>query len=207
MWATHAVLCHEAIKEGKTILLEGQLGSMKDPDLGIYPMTTSSSHSGRLRLRGRGHPRQGNEGGLSASPRHTPAQWAQVPLSASCSATRPRSCAAAAVTRANTAPPPAVPAEWAGSTAVATRYGVIGAGRHRGGAHLPGRAGLSGRDSRSAPATRSTARSPPISRLLPSLSRQSPSTTTLPGWKCDIRGTTKWEDLPQRPRRTMWTVH
>lgn len=32
----------EANKAGKTILLEGQLGSMKDPDFGIYPMTTSS---------------------------------------------------------------------------------------------------------------------------------------------------------------------
>lgn len=29
--------------EGKTILLEGQLGSMKDTDFGIYPMVTSSS--------------------------------------------------------------------------------------------------------------------------------------------------------------------
>jgi adenylosuccinate synthase len=34
---------HNAIKEGKTILLEGQLGSLKDPDFGIYPMVTSSS--------------------------------------------------------------------------------------------------------------------------------------------------------------------
>lgn len=34
---------HNALKEGKTILLEGQLGSMKDPDHGIYPMVTSSS--------------------------------------------------------------------------------------------------------------------------------------------------------------------
>lgn len=33
----------KAIKEGKTILLEGQLGTMKDPDHGIYPMVTSSS--------------------------------------------------------------------------------------------------------------------------------------------------------------------
>ena len=32
-----------AIREGKTILLEGQLGTMKDPDHGIYPMVTSSS--------------------------------------------------------------------------------------------------------------------------------------------------------------------
>ena len=34
---------YKAIKEGKNILLEGQLGSLKDPDHGIYPMVTSSS--------------------------------------------------------------------------------------------------------------------------------------------------------------------
>ena len=32
-----------ALKEGKNILLEGQLGTLKDPDFGIYPMVTSSS--------------------------------------------------------------------------------------------------------------------------------------------------------------------
>ena len=36
-------ILHNAVKEGKTILLEGQLGSLKDPDHGIYPMVTSSS--------------------------------------------------------------------------------------------------------------------------------------------------------------------
>ncbi len=39
---THKLL-YEAEKSGKTILLEGQLGSLKDPDHGIYPMVTSSS--------------------------------------------------------------------------------------------------------------------------------------------------------------------
>ena len=34
---------YQAVKEGKNILLEGQLGTMKDPDHGIYPMVTSSS--------------------------------------------------------------------------------------------------------------------------------------------------------------------
>lgn len=33
----------QALKDGKNILLEGQLGSLKDPDHGIYPMVTSSS--------------------------------------------------------------------------------------------------------------------------------------------------------------------
>ncbi|WP_461812506.1 adenylosuccinate synthase [Faecalimonas sp.] len=38
-----SLFLHEAIKEGKEILLEGQLGSLKDTDHGIYPMVTSSS--------------------------------------------------------------------------------------------------------------------------------------------------------------------
>ena len=33
----------DAVQAGKEILLEGQLGSLKDPDHGIYPMVTSSS--------------------------------------------------------------------------------------------------------------------------------------------------------------------
>ena len=33
----------KALKEGKTVLLEGQLGTLKDTDHGIYPMVTSSS--------------------------------------------------------------------------------------------------------------------------------------------------------------------
>ena len=109
---------HQALKEGKTILLEGQLGSMKDPDLGIFPMTTSSHtlagfgcvgaavpphrrggrdlrHQGLLLLRGLPHralrQRAAGRGGAT-------------------------SCAAGAATRASSAPPPAVPAGWAGST-------------------------------------------------------------------------------------------
>ena len=39
---THTFLS-AALKEGKNILLEGQLGTLKDPDFGIYPMVTSSS--------------------------------------------------------------------------------------------------------------------------------------------------------------------
>lgn len=39
---THKLIS-DALKEGKNILLEGQLGTLKDPDFGIYPMVTSSS--------------------------------------------------------------------------------------------------------------------------------------------------------------------
>ena len=41
--ADTSVILHQAIKEDKVILLEGQLGTLKDPDHGIYPMVTSSS--------------------------------------------------------------------------------------------------------------------------------------------------------------------
>ncbi|WP_026529117.1 adenylosuccinate synthase [Butyrivibrio sp. VCD2006] len=41
--ADTALFLENAIKNNKTILLEGQLGTMKDPDHGIYPMVTSSS--------------------------------------------------------------------------------------------------------------------------------------------------------------------
>jgi len=34
---------YQSLQDGKRILLEGQLGSLKDPDHGIYPMVTSSS--------------------------------------------------------------------------------------------------------------------------------------------------------------------
>lgn len=38
-----ALYLYNALKDGKEILLEGQLGSLKDTDHGIYPMVTSSS--------------------------------------------------------------------------------------------------------------------------------------------------------------------
>ena len=41
--ADTAVVIRDALKENKTVLLEGQLGTLKDTDFGIYPMVTSSS--------------------------------------------------------------------------------------------------------------------------------------------------------------------
>lgn len=38
-----AKFLNQAIADGKTILMEGQLGALRDPDHGIYPFTTSSS--------------------------------------------------------------------------------------------------------------------------------------------------------------------
>ena len=51
-------LLHKAVKEGKKILLEGQLGALKDPDFGIYPMVTSSSPLAAYGALGAGVPPQ-----------------------------------------------------------------------------------------------------------------------------------------------------
>lgn len=41
--ADTALFLYDAVRSGKSILLEGQLGALKDTDFGIYPMVTSSS--------------------------------------------------------------------------------------------------------------------------------------------------------------------
>lgn len=53
-----SLFLHNAITEGKNILLEGQLGALKDPDHGIYPMVTSSSTLAAYGAIGAGIPAQ-----------------------------------------------------------------------------------------------------------------------------------------------------
>jgi adenylosuccinate synthase len=49
-------LFHDALKAGKEILLEGQLGALRDPDYGIYPYSTSSSTTAGFGAVGAGIP-------------------------------------------------------------------------------------------------------------------------------------------------------
>ena len=80
----------QALKEGKNILLEGQLGTMKDPDHGIYPMVTSSSPLAGYGAVGAGIP---------------PYEIRRI-----IAGRRPTSSATGAATAANTALPPDGPA-------------------------------------------------------------------------------------------------
>lgn len=54
--ANTSAFMHRALDENKTILLEGQLGSMKDVDHGIYPMVTSSNTTAAFGAVGAGLP-------------------------------------------------------------------------------------------------------------------------------------------------------
>ena len=97
---------HNAIKEGKSILLEGQLGSLKDTDFGIYPMVTSSN-TAQVFL-----PMKSRRS--SRSLRRIPARSARASSSPKSLATRQTSCADAAATAVSSARQPADPVVWAG---------------------------------------------------------------------------------------------
>ena len=61
---------------GSTILLEGQLGALKDPDFGIYPMVTSSSTLAGYGAVGAGRASLCHPGRSSPWSRRIPAPWA-----------------------------------------------------------------------------------------------------------------------------------
>ena len=54
-------LLNDAYREGKTILMEGQLGSLRDPEIGIYPYSTSSNTIAPYAAVGSGLPYQPDE--------------------------------------------------------------------------------------------------------------------------------------------------
>ena len=66
----------EALRAGKNILLEGQLGTMKDPDHGIYPMVTSSSTLAAYGAIGAGLPPYEIKKIIAVTPRPIPLRWA-----------------------------------------------------------------------------------------------------------------------------------
>ena len=128
MWATRVTFVHEALKAGKTDPAGGPAGLHEGPGPGHLPHDHLLPHPGRLRLPwARARAPHRHRGRDRASPRPTPPAVGAgpSPSSASSSATRRRSCAAAAATRASSAPPPAVPAGWAGSTLWPPSYGCM----------------------------------------------------------------------------------
>ena len=144
-----AVFMNKAIKEGKTILLEGQLGSLKDPDMGIYPFTTSS---------------------------HTLAGYGAC---GACTTGRPRRMG------------------WL--DCVATRYGCMVQGTTEVAFTVLDVLGYLDE----IPVCVGYEYDGIISKDFPTtdkLNIAKPVFEKLPGWKCDIRGIKKYEDLPENCR-------
>ena len=188
-----------ALKEGKTILLEGQLGTLKDPDHGIYPMVTSSSTLAAYGAIGAGIPAQSIEQVVTVCKAYSSAVGAGAFVSEifgdeadelrrrggdggefGATTGRPRrmgwfDCVASKYG-----------CRMQGTTDVAfTVLDVLGYLDE-----IPVCVGyeIDGQVTTDFPVTHLLEKAKPVYK-------------TLPGWKCDIRGIRKYEDLPENCRK------
>ena len=189
---------HNAIKEGKKILLEGQLGSLKDPDHGIYPMVTSSSTLAAYGAIGAGIPPYEIKDITTVVKAYSSAVGAGAFVSEifgdEAEELRNRGGDGGEY-GATTGRPRRV--GW--FDAVATRYGVRMQGTTEVALtvvdvlgyldEIPMCVGyeIDGKVTKDFPTTSELEKAKPVLK-------------TLPGWKCDIRGIKNYEDLPKECR-------
>ena len=189
----------DAIRDGKKILLEGQLGSLKDPDHGIYPMVTSSSTLAAYGAIGAGIPPYEIKDITAVVKAYSSAVGAGDFVSEifgdEAEELRRRGGDGGEY-GATTGRPRRV--GW--FDAVASRYGCRVQGATEAAFtvldvlgyldEIPVCVGyeIDGQVTRDFPTT-------------PKLNKAKPVFTTLPGWKCDIRGIKKYEELPENCRK------
>ena len=189
----------DARAAGKNILLEGQLGALKDPDHGIYPMVTSSSTLAGYGAIGAGLPPYEIRDIVVVCKAYSSA----VGAGAFVSEIHDEAAAEELRRRGGDA------GEYGATTGrprrmgwfdcVASRYGVQVQGATQVALTVVDALGyldeipvcvgyeIDGKITREFPTT-------------PSLEKAKPVLQTLPGWKCDVRGITKYEDLPANCR-------
>ena len=195
---------HDAVKEGKNILLEGQLGSLKDPDHGIYPMVTSSSTLAAYGAIGAGIPPYEIKNITTVVKAYSSAVGAGAFVSEifgdEADELRRRGGDGGEF-GATTGRPRRM--GW--FDAVATRYGCRIQGTTEAVLtvldvlgyldEIPICVGyeIDGKITKDFPTT-------------PDLERAKPVYKTLPGWKCEIRGIKKYEELPENCRKYVETI-
>ena len=195
---------HNAIKEGKKILLEGQLGSLKDPDHGIYPMVTSSSTLAAYGAIGAGIPPYEIKNITTVVKAYSSAVGAGAFVSEifgeEADELRRRGGDGGEF-GATTGRPRRM--GW--FDAVASRYGVQIQGStevaltvldvlgYLDELHICVGYEIDGKVTKDFPTT-------------PELEKAKPVYKTLPGWKCEIRGIKNYEDLPENCRKYIETI-
>ncbi|HBT65069.1 MAG TPA: adenylosuccinate synthase [Ruminococcaceae bacterium] len=188
-----------ALKAEKTILLEGQLGALKDPDYGIYPMVTSSSTLAGYGAVGAGLPPYEIKDIITVVKAYSSAVGAGAFVSEifgdEAQALRVRGGDAGEF-GATTGRPRRM--GW--FDCVASRYGVQAQGATQVALTIIDALGyldkipvcvgyeVDGKIFRDFPTT-------------PTLRRCKPILEVLPGWKTDVRGIAKYEDLPENCRK------
>ena len=191
-------LCYEAEKQGKTILLEGQLGTLKDTDHGIYPMVTSSNTIASYGAVSIGLPPYSIKEIVTVVKAYSSAVGAGAFVSEIFGeeAKQMRDHGGDGGEYGATT---GRPRRMGWFDAVATRYGcevqgttevvltVVDALGYLDEIKVCTGYEIDGKVTKDFPVT-------------PLLSKAKPVLVTLPGWKCDISGITKYEDLPENCR-------
>ena len=192
---THAFV-QQALREDKTILLEGQLGSMRDPDFGIYPFTTSSHTLAGFGAVGVGVPPTSIRSVIAVTKAYSSAVGAGAfpcRLDGEEAEELRRRGGDAGEYGVKTGRPRDV--GW--YDCVASRYGcsIQGATEvaltcldvlcYLDEIKVCTAYEIDGKLTRDFPVT-------------PLLNHAKPVYTTLPGWNCDLRGITEWEKLPKQ---------
>ena len=191
---------HQALKENKTLLLEGQLGSMKDPDLGIFPMTTSSHTLAGYGCVGASVPPTAIEDVICVTKAYSSCVGSQTePFVSEVTGEAGDELRRRGGDKGEFGATTGRPRRVGWFDAVATKYGCMVQGATKVALtcldvlgyldEIPVCTGyeIDGQVTDMFPTT-------------PSLLRAKPVFTTLPGWKCDIRGCKNYEDLPQQAR-------
>ena len=190
----------DALKAGKNVLLEGQLGSLKDPDHGIYPMVTSSSTLAGFGSVGAGIPPYMIRDVICVTKAYSSAVGAGAFVSEILDPEKAQEMRIRGGDAGEFGATTGRPRRMGWFDCVATRYGVEIQGATEVVLTVVDALGyldeipvcvgyetLDGKIIRNFPTT-------------PTLEKCKPVLKVLPGWKCDVRGITKYEDLPKECR-------
>lgn len=189
----------QALAQGKEILLEGQLGTLKDPDFGIYPMVTSSSTLAGYGAVGAGIPPHKIEEIIAVTKAYSSSVGAGEFVSEILDEDEAQELRIHGGDKGEFGATTGRPRRVGWFDCVATRYGVECQGATQVVMtaldclsylkEIPVCVGyeVDGKIIRDFPAT-------------PVLKHCKPVLKTLPGWHCDIRGIRKYEELPQQAR-------
>ena len=190
----------DALKSGKNILLEGQLGSLKDPDHGIYPMVTSSSTLAGYGCVGAGIPPYEIKDVICVTKAYSSAVGAGAFVSEILDPEAAQEMRLRGGDAGEFGATTGRPRRMGWFDCVATRYGVEIQGATQVVLTVVDALGYldeipvcigyetpDGKIIKNFPTT-------------PLLERCKPVYKVLPGWKCDVRGITKYDDLPKACR-------
>jgi len=192
-------LIWEAEKAGKTVLLEGQLGSLKDTDHGIYPMVTSSSTVAGFGAIGAGVPPYAIKEIYTVIKAYSSAVGAGAFVS-EIFGDEAQQMRLNGGDGGEFGATTGRPRRMGWFDCVATRYGCEVQGTTHGVLTVVDALGyldeikvcvgyeIDGVVTKDFPVT-------------PLLEKAKPVLVTLPGWKCDVSGITKYEDLPENCRK------